>query len=179
MNDYLKPGVDYRGGKAYPKLYETERAKDFKKMFGEKLNRDVQRQGWDIEETREGQWFTDVVFIMPRAGADSHNYFKILLDSMIGIVFIDDSNVQVRTPRVFIGDKTNQGFQIRVTKTENIGLFNNEKLYEDQLNKCVSCKFYRDGGCSILKAIKESRLKEEFDLKNQTCNKYTEKKGKK
>lgn len=177
VNEYLKPSVVSRGGKSYVHMYETKKAKDFKKLFGEKFKRDVKRQNWDIDETKEYQWYCDVIVIQTRAGADSHNYFKILLDSMEGIVFHNDSNVQVMTPRVFIGNKDNQGFQLRIRRTENIGLFNNEETLKTQLDNCKDCRYYRDGGCAILKAIKESRLKDEFDIASQTCTKFTKKKS--
>ena len=177
VNRYLLPSVATRGGKSYVHMYESKEAKDFKKLFGEKLKREVKRQGWNINETEEGQWFCDVIIIQTRSNADSHNYFKILLDTMEGIVFINDKNVQIRTPRVFIGDKNNQGFQLKVQKTKNIGLFNDEQSLNKQVDNCKECKFYRNGGCSILKAIKESRLKDEFDLANQTCTKFTKKKS--
>ncbi|MBO1087211.1 RusA family crossover junction endodeoxyribonuclease [Enterococcus mundtii] len=178
VNNYLRPSVKERGGRHYVHMYETQEAKDFKKLFGEKLRREVKRQKWDIEHTKIDQWYCDVIFIQTRTNADSHNYYKILLDSMEGIVFDNDKNVQVRTPRVFIGSSENQGFQLKVSSTNNIGLFNNEMSYNSQLSLCKSCRYYRDGGCSVLKAIKESRLKEEFDLAEQKCKKYTEKKAK-
>ena len=178
VNNYIRPAVDNRGGRAYVKMYETKEAKDFKKIFREKLRREVKRQNWNYETTKEHQWYCDVIFIQTRINADSHNYFKILLDSMEGIVFDNDKNVQVRTPRVFIGNSDKQGFQLRVSKTENFGLFNSEELMSNQLEKCESCRYYRNGDCSILRAIKESRLKDEFDMINQTCTKYVEKKKK-
>lgn len=157
-------------------MYETREAKDFKKMFREKLRREVKRQDWDINQTNEWQWVCEVSLIQTRSNADSHNYFKILLDSMEGVVFLNDSNVQVNTPRVVIGNKDKQGFKIIVKQTKNRGLFDSTESLNKQLSRCVSCRYYRDGGCSILKAIKESRLRDEFDHKNQSCTKYIQKK---
>ena len=179
VNNYLKPSVETRGGRSFVHMYESIEAKDFKKMFREKLRREVKRQAWDISITGKWQWACDISIIQTRQNADSHNYHKILIDSMQGIVFINDSNVQINTPRVFIGNSNKQGFKVVFRQTENRGLFDNESLMNQQTSRCLSCRYYQEGRCSVMKFILESRLTGDFDHKNQVCTKYIKKKNKK
>lgn len=176
VNNYLKPKVVKKTARTYAALYETKEAKDFKKLFGEKLKREVRRQNWDIRQTESHQWFLDVIFIQTRIDADSHNYYKILLDSMENIVFANDKNILVRTHRVFYGNKDKQGFQLKLSKGTHVGLFNDKEMVNLQTTKCESCRYYSGGQCSILKAIMDARLVDEFDIERQECKKYTKRK---
>lgn len=176
-NRYLVPTAIIKGGKAIPSVYESNESKTFKKAFRHYLKSLVKNESWNIEKTKEGHWYLDCVFVQSRTNQDSNNFFKVLLDSMTGIVFEDDKNILVRVQKVSYNPKRPR-FYLSLQKANYIGLFPNAKelkLFED---KCVGCSRYRNGSCSILKSIKDNREVEELKVENGTysCEEFKQKK---
>lgn len=177
VNEYLAPSVQYRGGKPFVHMYETRKAKAFKKIFGEALKREVKKQGWDKEITKDGHWYLECSFTQSRTNQDSNNYFKVLLDSMTGIVINDDKNVLPRVHRISYSTK-DPGFKIALRKVEYVGLFRNEEARQNMIDEqCTSCRFYRGGKCSVLKQIEEARENEHYKKDTNSCIKFTFKKS--
>lgn len=177
-NRYLVPSCTIRGGKAFPSVYESKESKIFKAHFSKYLKQLVENNDWDIEETRDGHWYLDCYFVQSRKNQDSNNFFKVLLDSMKGIAFIDDSNILVRVQKVAYNSNRPR-FELMLHKANYIGRFHNRQAFEEFKDKCSSCNRYRNGGCSILKAINENREVDELYKENDvfSCKEYKRKKS--
>lgn len=177
-NEYIKPRVNFVNGRAFPGVYESSKSKEFKKYFREALMREAKKQNWDKSITEDGHWYLECSFTQMRTNQDCNNYFKILLDSLTGYIIMDDKNILPRVHQVKY-DPKNPSFSLVLRKVQYVGLFKNEQQKNDFESKCESCRFYRDGGCSILNKIKASRVTQEYNESENTCKKYTERKGKK
>lgn len=146
-------------------MYETKVAKDFKKRFIAYLKREVKKQGWDSEITKDGHWYLDCVFYQSRTNEDNNNYYKILCDSLTGIVIDDDKNVLVRTQKVMYDSKKPR-FSAVLHKVKYKGIFKSEE--DEQLfveSNCINCKRF-NRNCSILKKAREGRVQEDIILQN-------------
>jgi len=66
--------------------------------------------------------------------------------------------------------------EIIISPIDSVGIFDSTTDYDEFENKCLQCKRYRDGKCSLLNKIKENRIIEEVQLLNNkwTCNKWRE-----
>lgn len=177
-NKYLIPTATIKGGKAYPSVYESKESKEFKRVFKGYLTRLVKNKDWDIEQTAEGHWYLDCVFVQSRTNQDSNNFFKVLLDSMTGIVFKDDKNILVRVQKVAY-NSGNPRFYLALHKADYTGVFKNDNELKEFQDSCQSCSRYRNGSCSILKAIKENREVSELELLNDryACSEFKQKKS--
>jgi len=177
-NKYLVPSCTIRGGKAFPSVYESKESKVFKSHFSKYLKQLVINSNWDIEKTKDGHWYLDCFFVQSRKNQDSNNFFKVLLDSMTGIVFEDDSNILVRVQKVAYNSNRPR-FELMLHKANYIGRFPNQQAYNAFEDNCKSCSRYRNGGCSILKAINENREVEELKKENDTftCTEYKRRKN--
>ncbi|MED3976174.1 RusA family crossover junction endodeoxyribonuclease [Priestia megaterium] len=170
VNEYLKPSAKIVNGRPIVHLYETKKAKDFKKRFQAYLKREVKKQGWDksITDPLEGHWILECIFVQSRTNQDNNNYFKILCDSLSGIVTIDDKNILVRTKKVMY-DAKNPRFVAVLKPAEYIGVFNSkEALDEFDRHNCSLCKKDKSK-CAILRKAKEGRIQE--DIEGMTCKK--------
>ena len=177
-NKYLIPTATIKGGKAYPSVYESRESKEFKRVFKAYLKRLVANNKWDIEATSEGHWYLDCVFVQSRTNQDSNNFFKVLLDSMTGVVFKDDRNILVRVQKVAY-NSNNPRFYLALHKADYTGVFKNDNELNEFENKCNSCSRYRNGSCSILKAVKENREVSELQLNDNkySCTEFKQKKS--
>lgn len=174
VNNYLRPSATYdeKTGEVKMHLYETKQAKDFKKRFKAYLKREVKKQKWDLEQTRDGHFYLDCVFIQARTNSDNNNYYKILCDSLTGIVTIDDKNVLVRTQKVMYNAK-NPSFKAVLHKVGYTGIFNSDEAQESFINSnCLSCK-KKTESCTILRKAKEGRIQDDIFQDNGfiTCKK--------
>ncbi|MEX3625166.1 RusA family crossover junction endodeoxyribonuclease [Viridibacillus arvi] len=162
VNNYLKPSSRIVNGKPLAYLYETKEAKDWKKRFGYYLMREIKKQEWDVNTTKDGHWFLDCVFIQSRTNQDNNNYYKLLCDAMTeyGLI-VDDKNILVRTQKVMY-DSKNPMFYAVLRKAEYVGIFNDNEQYEQFFNSnCLNCKKNHEK-CSILKKSKEGRIQEDI-----------------
>ena len=172
VNKYLKPSAKIVGGRPMIHMYESKEAKDFKKRFTAYLKREVKKQGWNIEDTSNGHWYLDCVFYQSRTNEDNNNYYKILCDSLTGVVIEDDKNLLVRTQRVLY-DSKNPHFLARLHSVNYTGIFNSDNEYERFFeNNCGNCRKNSDK-CTILKKAKEGRIQEELTKSNEqiSCSK--------
>ena len=149
--------------------FTKKEATDFKKEFQKHAKEQVLLQKWEIELTRDKHHYVDCVFYFPRIDMDENNYFKVLLDALNGIAYIDDKKVLTRTNYVFY-DSVNPRIEITIHPVEYVGIFPNEYLLNEFKNKCESCSRFKRN-CSILSKSIEGRILPEVDI-NFTCSKY-------
>ncbi len=163
VNNYLRPSAIIKGGKAFVHMYETQASKDWKKRFQAYLKREVKKQKWDLNQTAEGHWYLDCIFYQSRTNQDNNNYYKILCDSLTGIITIDDKNVLVRTQRIMYDSKSPR-FVAVLRPVEYTGIFKNSlQLNEFLDHNCGECK-KDQGKCAILKKAKEGRIQAEIQF---------------
>lgn len=151
--------------------YLTKEAKEYKKYFAEYAKKQVEEQGWNIEETKNKHFYMDCIYYFPRTDMDEQNYPKCMSDSLNGIVYIDDNFILTRTHRIYYCNK-NPRVEIEIYPVEYIGIFDNQGHLDQFESKCKTCKRYKRN-CSILKKAKEGRVQDEID-NNFMCNKYSE-----
>lgn len=145
-----------------------------KKNIQKMALRQLSKQPWNIELTKEFYLYMDVIIFFPKKGMDADNIFKILNDSLQGIVFDNDSRVLPRVQRIFY-DSENPRIIVNFDRTEYIGIFDNEQELSEFVENCDTCRWYQKGKCGVLNKAKEGRIQQEIE--NMMCNKYTEKKS--
>lgn len=178
QNKYLAPRVRRTSAGAFPYMNETPESKDWKRLFKTDLKRAVVNQNFNKELTKDGHWFLECKFVLSRTNQDCANFFKILLDAMTGIAINDDRNILPRVHKISY-DPNNPRTQLILRKTDWEGLFNSSEERDELIeSQCSKCRFYRNGGCSLLKAISEGRESEEYCANKNLCMKYVEKKHK-
>lgn len=158
--------------KAMVSMYETAEAKEYKKEFSEYVKKEVSKQNWDIELTRNKHHYMDCIFYFERIDQDEQNYFKCLCDSMNGIAYIDDNYILTRTNAVFY-DSKNPRIEFVIHPVDYTGIFPNEDVLDTFESHCQSCSRYKNN-CSILRKAKEGRIQEE--IQDFNCSKYKLKK---
>lgn len=165
VNSYIKPSVTLKAGKPFIHMYETKESKDFKLRFKAYLKREVLKQKWDKSITADGHWYLDCVFYQARTNQDNNNYYKILCDSLTGIVIEDDKNILVRTQKVMY-DAKEPRFVAVLRPVEYIGVFKDEDQFSEFIEKnCLNCK-KNSSKCTILRKAKEGRIQQEIQLNN-------------
>lgn len=85
------------------------------------------------------------------------------------VVWSDDSWALPRTNRVYI-DKDNPRIEVVISVAPFIGIFDNEKHFNQFVNNCKTCKRYKNN-CSILREVSEGRIHIEVD-DDFNCSKY-------
>lgn len=173
VNHYLGFRGVRKGNGCMVMSYEKPEAKKFKKEFGEYAKEQVKLQNWDIEQTRNIHHYVDCIFYFDRTDKDENNYLKILLDSLIGIAYIDDKKVLSRTNEIFY-DSKNPRIEITIHAVDYRGIFLTEQHLQEFESNCKNCKRYARN-CSILKKAKEGRIQDEID-DQYICSKYNKNK---
>ncbi|KRL08015.1 hypothetical protein FC92_GL001088 [Liquorilactobacillus hordei DSM 19519] len=56
----------------------------------------MKHQDFKKEQTGDGHWYLDCGFVLKRKNQDCNNFFKILIDSFIGLAIEDDKNILPR-----------------------------------------------------------------------------------
>lgn len=137
---------------------------------------------WDVEYTKDGYIYMDIISYITRADSDVDNFLKTLNDSIeeTGLVFYNDSKIVPRFNRTYI-DSKNPRILLTFTQTGWVGVFENEDEYNHFVSDCKSCNRFRNGACSILKKAKENKMQEEVVIDDEFelpyCTKYKEKKS--
>lgn len=146
-----------------------------KKQIQEQATKQLSKQMWDYEFTKDHYIFMDAIIYFNRLGRDDNNIYKLNNDALEKIVYDNDSRVLTRTQRIYY-DKENPRIELTFSRVNYIGIFDNQNELNDFEDKCKTCMRYKNN-CSILVAAKESRIQEEINGK--TCLKYKEVKIKK
>jgi Holliday junction resolvase RusA-like endonuclease len=143
-----------------------------KQLIAKATKQQMKKQIWDFEYTKENYIYMDTVIYFNRKGRDDNNIYKLLCDTLEGIVYDNDSRVLIRTQRVLY-DTDNPRVEVHIHPVDYIGIFDDQKALDDFESVCKDCKRY-GRNCSILKAAKEGRIQEE--IVNGVCAKYETKK---
>lgn len=143
-----------------------------------------QKDNWDYEWTKTGYLYQDTIFIFHRRGTDDNNAYKLLNDSLEGIVYDNDSRVLVRTQKIMY-DSKNPHIIVKLRPVDFIGIFDNKDIADEFISRCEfgeqnGCSKYKNGKCSILKDSLNGTIREEVDISKDIpiCKAFTLKKSK-
>lgn len=140
-----------------------------------------QADKWDYEWTKEGYVYQDTDIVFSRRGSDDNNVYKLLNDSLEGIIYDNDSRVLVRTQKI-VYDPKNPHIVVRLKPVGFIGIFDDEHSRDEFQARCEfgesnGCSKYRNGRCSILQDSLNGTVREEVgDYNNPFCNSFKAKK---
>lgn len=135
-----------------------------------------QKDKWDYDWTRTNYCYQDSVIIFAKRGSDDNNVYKLLNDSLEGILYENDSRVLVRTQKIMYSSK-NPKMVVTLRPVDFIGIFDDEKSLDKFKESCISCSRYRNGSCSILKDSIAGTLREEISSHEKpVCSAFKQKK---
>jgi Holliday junction resolvase RusA-like endonuclease len=138
-----------------------------------------QGQNWDYDWTKENYCYQDAVIFFARRGADDNNIYKLLNDSLEGIVYDNDSRVLVRTQKIMY-DSKNPRVEVTLKPVDFIGIFDNKNELDKFIKRCQNCSRYRQGKCSILTDSQKGIVRQEIsDVNSPYCMSFKEKSSKK
>ena len=181
VNEYLGKRVAYNPitRKPFVQVYETAKAKAFKRHMTKVLQRAVESFKW--EKTGEYEYVVCEVYVYSnQKKKDADNMFKCLLDSFTenGLIY-DDSMVIPRVSQLYI-DKENPRLEVFLKSSGKVGIFPSYGKYEEfVLSYCDKCSRY-SRNCSILRQSKENRIRIEItkdEDRNYHCSGFKQKKG--
>ena len=170
VNDYLGKKVAFVGGKTYVQVYETPKAKQYKKYMKSLLSRVLEDSNWNTP-SKEQYVVVECVFYMDKRRKDADNHYKLLLDTLVenGIVIDDDAILPV-TKNIYI-DTKNPRVEVRIYLSKKIGVFKDEYDYDSFIySNCSKCKRFKRN-CSLLKKALENRVQEEINHEGLKCSK--------
>jgi Holliday junction resolvase RusA-like endonuclease len=145
-----------------------------KKEIQKSASSQMRNQHWNLEITKNHFIYQDIDVYFNRKNRDSDNILKLLNDSLQGLIFHNDSKVLTRVQRVYY-DYGNPRIECTYSVCEWLGIFDENIEYETFLDRCHSCKHYRDNRCSILTDSVQGTIREEVE--DKVCKKYVKKKG--
>lgn len=172
VNHYTSVRTTIKQGKAFPIVYKTSAAKRYQKQFKDYLLSEIKRQNWNYPLNKFQHYYVDCVYYFDRIDKDPSNYDKCLLDSITEThkIWVDDNTALPRVLRIYY-DKENPRIEITIKPVEYIGIFNDVSHLNQFLDKCIQCKRYRDGKCSILNHAKIGKIQKEIVDFNCLCYK--------
>jgi Holliday junction resolvase RusA-like endonuclease len=152
----------------------TQKGLICKKQIQKIVKQELKKQDWDYEYTNDRFIYIDTYIFFQRTNMDDDNVYKLLKDSLQGLVYKNDSKALVRTQAVYF-DTENPHVDVIIHPVDFIGIFDNQNHLDSFESVCKSCNRY-GRNCSILKSAKEGRIQEE--IQNFICSKYKEKSSK-
>ena len=153
----------------------TQKGLICQKQIQKQTKQQMKNQTWDYTYTDNNFIYIDAYIYFNRMGRDDDNVYKLLKDSLQGLVYENDSKALVRTQRVYF-DTDNPHIDLIIHPVEFTGIFDNDTMLNNFESACKTCNRY-GRNCSILKAAKEGRIQEEIE--NFICSKYAKKSAKK
>lgn len=138
-------------------------------------------QEWDFEWTKDNFLYQDAIIYFDRRGRDADNIYKLLNDTLEGIVYDNDSRVLVRTQKVLY-DTKNPRVEITLTPVNYIGIFETQEEVDEFTNRCKSeggkgCSRYLNGRCNILTDSINGQVREEIgSIDDPYCTEFKLKK---
>jgi Holliday junction resolvase RusA-like endonuclease len=153
-------------------VYKTSEAKRYQKQFKEYLLKEISKQKWDYPLNKYQHYYVDCIYYFDRVDKDPSNYDKCLLDSITETqkIWVDDNTALPRVLRIYY-DKNNPRIEITIKPVEYIGIFNNVSHLNQFIDKCIQCRRYRDGKCSVLNNAKIGKIQKEIVDFNCLCYK--------
>lgn len=157
----------------------TKEGEACKKEIQKQATEQMKHQDWDYEWTagKNNFLYQDAYIFFNRRGRDPDNIYKLLNDSLEGIVYENDSRVLVRTRKILF-DKDNPKVELIITPVEYVGVFKSQKDANVFESNCSGCTRYLNGRCSILQDSISGTIREEISEVDGSivCNTYKEKK---
>lgn len=175
INEYRFNPVTRRREPTGARILSKEGEKS-KQAIQEAAKEQLKDQSWDYEWTEDKNNFLyqDAIIYFSRRGRDDNNVYKLLNDSLEGIVYDNDSRVLVRTQKILF-DKDNPRMELTLVPVDYVGIFNSEDEYIEFESNCQSCTRFRNGRCSILSDSYNGTVREEVDLNSYECSEYKKK----
>lgn len=149
----------------------SAKGKASKALIRKDTKQQMKKQTWDFEYTKENYIYMDTVIYFNRKGRDDNNIYKLLCDSLEGIVYDNDSRVLIRTQKIMY-DTDNPRVEVHIHPVDYVGIFDSQSEYEVFKSKCEGCKRY-GRNCSILKNAVDGRVQEE--IVDGVCSKFNTK----
>lgn len=172
VNMYLGKRVAGYGKSAYVQVYETAKAKTYKREFKKIIREALKTQKW-VVPPEDKYIIAEMTFYMANKSQDTHNFDKCLVDCFQeeGII-INDSKVLVVPMEVYI-DSKNPRIEVSMYISEKCGVFKDEnkvKIFQNE--NCKKCSRSKRN-CSIFNKALDNKIQEEIDhikLKCSKCN---------
>lgn len=174
VNLYLGKRVVGSGKRAYVQVYETAKAKAYKKEFKKILQEESYKQKWVVPAENK-YIIAEMTFYMASKSQDTHNFDKCLIDCFQeqGLI-INDSKVLVVPKEVYI-DSKNPRIEVVMYESEKVGVFKNDLCYRSFIaTNCNKCTRY-DRNCSILNKALDNKIQDEVDHISLQCSKNNNK----
>lgn len=174
VNMYLGKRVVGSGKKAYVQVYETAKAKAYKREFKKILREESHKQKWTTPKDNR-YIIAELTFYMASKSQDTHNFDKCLIDCFQeeGLI-INDSKVLVVPKEVYI-DSKNPRIEVKMFISDKIGVFKNIHEYlEFERKNCLKCTRF-DRNCSILHKALDNKIQDEVEHIKLICNKCNNK----
>lgn len=136
---------------------------------------------WDYEWTKDNYVYQDAFIVFARRGSDDNNIYKLMNDSLEGIIYDNDSRVLVRTQQI-VYDSKNPRVELTIAPVDYKGIFRGIDEYEDFVNRCElgggkGCSRFRNGSCSVLKDSISGTIRPEVgDVHQPFCTSFSAKK---
>ena len=180
VNHYLLDRVIRKGTKNLVIKYPSKGNVEYKKIFEPYIKQIVKDSGWDKEITRGKHYILNAIIYFGRIDQDEQNYWKMPCDIMNDIVYIDDSNILTRCTRIYYTYNKNipPHIEFELFPVDYIGIFNDIEEYDNFIDKCVTCRNYKDGACKKLEEFMAYKITEHFDVNTRECLKFKESKEK-
>ena len=171
VNHYLAYRAIIKNGKPMAMSYKTSEANKYQTDFRKYVIQEAKKQGWEKSDNKYQHYYFDCTFYFPRIDMDCNNYFKCMLDAITNseVVWIDDNQVCERINRIYYDNK-NPRIEIEIKPVDYIGIFDNISHFEQFKDKCIQCKKYKDGKCSVFNKALENRIQDE--VVNFECSKF-------
>lgn len=151
--------------------YKTSEAVKYQNEFAEYVKKETERQNWIKSDNKFQHYYMDCVFYFPRIDLDANNYFKCLADAITQSesVWIDDTQLCERVQGIYYTQEKPR-IELEIFPVSYIGIFSDISHLDDFRSKCIQCRKYRDGKCSLLKKAIEGRL--QSAIVNYECQQY-------
>jgi Holliday junction resolvase RusA-like endonuclease len=147
-----------------------------KKLIQKAAKKQMLKQDWDYEKTKETYIYMDTTIYFNRTNRDDNNIYKLLCDALEKIVYDNDSRVLIRTQRILY-TTTEPRVELHIHEVDYKGIFDDQAQLDSFESVCSTCSRYNNN-CSILAKAKEGRIQEDIDMEEMKCLKYKKKAAK-
>ena len=153
----------------------SKQGEEKKKEIATATLEQMKSQEWDYEWTKENYLYQDAIIHFNRKGRDADNIYKLLNDTLEGIVYDNDSRVLVRTQRI-VYDSKNPRVEVTLTPVEFVGIFKDQEEAQTFEDRCKGCTRYLNGRCSILVDSVAGTVREEVgSIYEPVCSAFKKK----
>jgi len=166
-----------KSGKSFVHPYPSKEYTQYKQNFIPYLKKMVRELEWEMVSEFK-HYYLDIIIYFERTSCDPTNYFKCLQDVCNGILFVDDKIVLGRVQRVYYTHNPDCESRIECLlypcEYAEVGIFNDMAEYQKFIDRCQTCKTYKDGACKMLEEYMSYIIPKEFDINTRECMKFRE-----